>query len=146
LEERFLTGKGERDEIIYSLLRVRDAGLARELWIRIEEQEITFAEAASQFSEGPEAQRKGVLGPMPIGSLQPPQLAQWLRALQPGELRPPSPLAEWQVMLRLEQLTPARFDGAMRERLLQEELDRFLSERVEQVLAGKTPEPLHYHP
>jgi hypothetical protein len=55
-------------------------------------------------------------------------------------------LAEWQVMLRLEQLTPARFDGTMRERLLQEELDRFLSERVEQVLAGKTPEPLHYHP
>jgi hypothetical protein len=49
-------------------------------------------------------------------------------------------------MLRLEQLTPARFDGPMRERLLQEELDRYLNERVEQLLAGKTPEPLHYDP
>ena len=57
--------------MIYSLLRVRDAGLARELWIRLEENETTFAEAAHQFGVGEEAQRKGVIGPMPIGMLQP---------------------------------------------------------------------------
>ena len=64
LEDRFLGFKGGRDQVIYSLLRVRDGGLARELWIRLEEGEITFAEAASSFSEGPEAQRKGVMGPL----------------------------------------------------------------------------------
>ena len=58
LEDRFLGFKGGRDLVIYSLLRVRDPGLARELWIRLEEGEITFAEAAST-SEGPEAHRKG---------------------------------------------------------------------------------------
>ena len=62
LEDRFLGSKGARDQVIYSLLRVRDSGLARELWIRLEEGEITFAEAASAFSEGPEAHRKGVMG------------------------------------------------------------------------------------
>ena len=46
----------------------RQLDLARELWIRLEECEITFAEAASTFSEGPEAHRKGVMGPMEIGS------------------------------------------------------------------------------
>ena len=46
LEESFLSSHGGRDEVIYSLLRVRDAGLARELWIRLEEGETTFAEAA----------------------------------------------------------------------------------------------------
>jgi parvulin-like peptidyl-prolyl isomerase len=144
LEERFLASKGGRDEVIYSLLRVRDPGLARELWIRLEEDETTFAEAASHYSEGPEAQRKGVMGPMPIGVLQPPQLADWLRTLQPGQLMPPQSLGEWQVLLRLEQLSPARFDGPMRDKLLQEELDAFLQARVQQRLAGEIPDPLHY--
>jgi len=144
LEERFLASKGGRDEVIYSLLRVRDAGLARELWIRLEEDETTFAEAASHYSEGPEAQRKGVMGPMPIGVLQPPQLADWLRSLEPGQVMPPRPLGEWQVLLRLEQLTPARFDGPMRDKLLQEELEAFLEARVQQRLAGEEPEALHY--
>ena len=54
--------------MIYSLLRVKDYGLARELWIRLEEDETTFAEAAREFGEGPEADRQGVVGPIPIGS------------------------------------------------------------------------------
>jgi len=146
LEERFLQAQGARDEVIYSLLRVRDPGLARELWIRLEEGEITFAEAAQQFSEGPESHRKGVMGPMPIGALQPPDLAQWLRALRPGEIGPPRVIGEWQVLVRLEKLTPARLDEAMRETLLREELDGFLQQRVQTLLAGQPLEELHYDP
>ena len=58
LEETFLSSRGGRDLVIYSLLRVRDAGLARELWIRLEEGETTFAEAAHQYGVGEEALRK----------------------------------------------------------------------------------------
>jgi len=144
LEERFLQSQGARDEVIYSLLRVRDPGLARELWIRLEEGEVTFAEAAQQFSEGDESHRKGVMGPMQIGVLQPPQLAEWLRSLRQGEISPPRVLGEWQVLLRLEKLTPARFDEAMRERLLQEELNAFFDKRVQQLLAAEAVEELHY--
>ena len=146
LEERFLASKGGRDQVIYSLLRVRDPGLARELWIRLEEGETTFAEAAAAFSDGPEAHRKGVMGPMAIGQLQPQLLADWLRSLRPGELRQPEPLGEWHVMVRLEQLTPVRFDAAMRAKLLLEELDSFLQARVQQLIAGELPEPFHYDP
>ena len=55
LEDTFLASRGGRDQVIYSLLRVRDAGLARELWIRLEEGETTFAEAAHQHGAGEEA-------------------------------------------------------------------------------------------
>jgi hypothetical protein len=48
--------------------------------------------------------------------------------------------------VRLEKLTPARFDDAMRERLLQEELDRYLQRRVQQQLAGEPLDELHYDP
>ena len=148
LEETFLATRGSRDEVIYSLLRVRDAGLARELWIRLEESETTFAEAAHQYSEGEEAQRKGVIGPMPIGLLQPELLQELLRSLRPGEISPPRQLGEWHVLLRLEQLKPARFDEAMRERMLREALDAFLNDRVQRVLAGEQSslDPIHYDP
>ena len=144
LEERFLSSGSQRDTIIYSLIRVRDRGLAQELWIRLEEQEMTFAEAALSYGEGPEADRKGVIGPLAIGQLQPPALAEILRRLQPGELNPPLQLGEWHVLLRLEKLTPARFDHETREQLLGEQLEGFLAARVEQLLAGEQPDPLHY--
>ena len=148
LEDTFLASRGGRDQVIYSLLRVRDAGLARELWIRMEEGETTFAEAAHQHGVGEEAQRKGVIGPMPIGLLQPEVLQEILRSLRPGELSAPRQLGEWHVLMRLEQLKPARFDEAMREQMLQEALNAFLEERVKRVLAGEADslEPIHYDP
>jgi hypothetical protein len=144
LEEAFLASQGGHDQIIYSMLRVRDTGLARELWIRLEEGEASFAEVAASYGEGPEAARKGVIGPMPIGTIAPPELAQLLRSLQPGEIHPPRQLGEWLVLLRLEQLSPARFDESMREFLLNQQLEAFLQARVETLLRGETPDDLHY--
>ena len=146
LEDRFLGFKGGRDQVIYSLLRVRDPGLARELWIRLEEGEITFAEAASTFSEGPEAHRKGVMGPMEIGTLQPQTLQDLLRGLRPGEICSPKIIGDWQVLLRLEQLTPARFDEQLRLRMQDEALDEYLNNRVTKIMAGEAAqlEPLYY--
>lgn len=144
LEEAFLAAEGGHDQIIYSLLRVHDAGLARELWIRLEEGEATFAELASTYGEGPEAARKGVMGPVSIGTIKPPELAQLLRTLQPGEVHPPRQLGEWLLLLRLEQLTPARFNAAMREFLLNQQLDAFLNARVQLLLRGEQPDDLHY--
>ena len=148
LEDTFLASRGGRDQVIYSLLRVRDAGLARELWIRLEEGETTFAEAAHQHGVGEEAQRKGVIGPMAIGLLQPELLQETLRRLKPGELAAPRQVGEWHVLVRLEQLKPARFDEAMREQMQQEALDSFLDERVKCVLNGEADrlEPIHYDP
>lgn len=148
LEDTFLGSRGGRDQVIYSLLRVRDAGLARELWIRLEEGETTFAEASHQHGVGEEALRKGVIGPMQIGSLMPEVLQEILRSLRPGELSAPRQIGEWHVLMRLEHLKPARFDEAMREHMQQEELHAFLEERVKRVLAGEADslEPIHYDP
>ncbi len=144
LEEKFLLSLGGRDEVIFSLLRVKDEGLARELWIRLEEGEMTFAEAAQQYSEGPECHRKGVMGPMKIGVLQPPQLAELIRTLKPGQISFRKNMGQWHVLIRLEQLTPARFDQEMREHLLQEELSNFLDDRVKRLLADEPVDDLHY--
>ena len=145
LEEMFLQRKHQLDTVVYSLLRVNDHGLARELWIQLSEGEISFAEAASRYSDGPEANTKGVIGPLAMGQLQ-PELAERLRSLQRGDLREPEPMGHWWVLLRLEQLSPARLDEPMRERLLQEQLAAWLEERCNAVLQGQPLDALHYDP
>ena len=85
---------------------------------------------------------------MPIGLLQPEVLQEILRSLRPGELSAPCQLGEWHVLMRLEQLQPARFDEAMREQMEQEALTEFLEERVKRLLTGNgdSLEPIHYDP
>ena len=148
LEERFLASNGSRDVVIYSLLRVKNYALARELWIRLEEDETTFAEVARKYGEGPEADRQGVIGPMPIGTLQPVVLQDILRSLKAGEMSPPIGVGEWQLLLRLEKLTPTRLDDEVREQMLRESLDQFLEDRVCKINAGEADclEPFHYDP
>ena len=143
VEELFLAKKNELDTVIYSLLRVRDAGLARELWISLSEGEVAFAELASRYSDGPEAQTKGVIGPLPLGSIE-PALAQRLSSLRVGQLRPPVALGGWHVLLRLEALKPARLDERIRQRLLDEQFEAWISRRVDAILAGDSPDPLHF--
>ena len=134
--------KNSLDTVIY-FLRVKDAGLARELWISLGEGEVTFAELASRYSDGPESQTKGVIGPLPLGSIE-PVLAQRLRSLRVGQLRPPEVLGNWYVLLRLEGLKPARLDQSIRKRLLDEQFEVWISQRVDAILSGYTPEPLHF--
>lgn len=145
LEETFLQRKQQLDTVVYSLLRVQNEGLARELWIQLSEGEISFPEAAGRYSEGPEAAHKGVIGPLPLGQLQ-PELAERLRSLGQGELRAPEPLGSWWVLLRLEQLTPAKLDDGMRRRLLDEQLNAYLEQRCQQIRRGEQPEELAYTP
>ena len=143
-EEEFLRQGSDADQVVYSLLRTRNGGLARELWIRAEEGEASFAELAKQYGEGPEATHMGVIGPATIGALHPPLLADTLRRLQPGELHAPQQLAGWWLLIRLEKLTPASFDAAMRRRLIDQQMDAFLADRVKRFQAGETLDPLHY--
>ena len=64
-EARFLAKKEQLDKVVYSLLRVRDGYLARELYLRIAGQEANFADLAAEHSQGPEAKTKGIVGPAP---------------------------------------------------------------------------------
>jgi parvulin-like peptidyl-prolyl isomerase len=85
----------------YSLLRTRDLGLAQELYFRIHDDGIPFAELASVYAEGQEAETGGLIGPVEL-SVPNPQLAQLLAISQPGQLWPPKKIGDWFVVVRLE--------------------------------------------
>jgi parvulin-like peptidyl-prolyl isomerase len=140
-EQRFLARKNQLDQAIYSLLRVEDASLARELYLRIAEGEADFAELAATYARGPEQATRGVIGPVPLLQAH-PTLAEKLRTSRPGELNPPLQIEQWWLVLRLESLRPASFDEEMRQRMQHELFEEWVEEEVRSQLAaraGATP-------
>ncbi|MBD2004884.1 MULTISPECIES: peptidylprolyl isomerase [Cyanophyceae] len=129
VEPYFLKRKGQLDKIIYSLIRTQDVGIAQELYFRIQEKEQSFAELAREYSQGPEAQTGGLIGPVEL-SVPHPTLAQILSKSQPGQLLPPTRLGEWLVIVRMEKFIPVQLDDATRQRLIDELFSTWLQEQV----------------
>lgn len=132
IENYFLTRKPYLDQVVYSLIRTKDLGLANEIYFRIQEGEQSFAELAEKYSQGPEAKSGGLLGPVSIKQPH-PLISQLLAVSQPGQLWPPRALAEWFVIIRLEKNIPAQLDDAMRRRLVDEMFDSWLAEQIKQM-------------
>lgn len=128
-EARFLSRKNQLDRIVYSLLRVKDRYLARELYFRIAEGEANFSDLASEYSEGPERATKGIVGPVPLTQAH-PALAERLRTSAPAKLLEPFAIAEWWLVVRLERYTPASFNEEMADQMCAELFQQWVQEET----------------
>ena len=132
VERYFLTRKSSLDRVVYSLIRTKDYNLAQELYYRILEGEQSFAEVASQYSEGAESKTGGQLGPVPLSQPH-PAISKILSVSQPGQLWTPRGLAEWTVIIRLEKFIPAQLDDQMRQALINEMFETWLREETAKI-------------
>ena len=132
VESYFLSRKTHLDQVVYSLIRTKDLGLAQEIYFRIQEEEESFADLAREYSQGGEAHTGGVLGPVSVATPH-PVLAKLLSISQPGQLWPPRNLGEWYVIVRLEKFIPAKFDDAMRRHLIDELFERWMREEAQKL-------------
>ena len=131
LESYFLKRKSRLDRVLYSLIRTQQAGLAQELYFRVQDDGQSFSDLAREYSEGQEAKTGGLIGPVEL-SVPHPNLAGLLSISQPGQLWPPKRIGEWYVVIRLEKFFPAKMDDAMRQRLLDELFQQWLKEQFQQ--------------
>ncbi|MEI1373990.1 peptidylprolyl isomerase [Nostoc sp. UHCC 0926] len=135
LESYFFQSKAKLDKVIYSLLRTQDVGIAQELYFRIQAKENSFADLAREYSLGPEAQTGGLVGPIELNALH-PVMVQMLSSSQPGQILPPTRIADWFVILRLEKFIPAQLDEVMKVRLLNELFETWLQEQQKQIMSA----------
>ena len=131
LASYFLGRKQQLDKVVYSMIRTKDMGIAQELYFRLEEGEQSFAELARQYSQGPESETGGLLGPVELGTLPLP-LAQLLRRSQSGQLSRPGLLGEWIVIVRLEKFISAELEREMSQRLLNEKFRNWLQTQLQE--------------
>jgi parvulin-like peptidyl-prolyl isomerase len=130
MEVDFLKHKSKLDQFIYSLIRLSNGEQAQELYFRIKEGEQTFAAVASQYSEGPEAQTGGQVGPVAASTLH-PSLVQMLSSSKPGQTWPPQRFGEWSVIVRLEKCINAHLNEAVRHQLLEHRYQEWLNHQLQ---------------
>lgn len=126
--EHFDRRKPALDRVVYSLLRVQDAGVARELWFRLKEGEATFAELAPRYAAGNEIYTAGIVGPVQLGAMH-PALAAVLRSARVGEVLKPFAVAEWFLVARVDHHLPAELNEEMRRQMIEELAAQWLEER-----------------
>jgi parvulin-like peptidyl-prolyl isomerase len=112
-------------------------GLAEELYLRLLNQEDTFENLATKFSEGEERMAAGLLGPMAI--TDPHQIiTSVLRKLTPGEINPPIAVESWYLVIKLEQRQPAKLNQGLRIQLENELLENDLKPQIIEIITELT--------
>jgi len=138
-EARFLERKNELDQVVYSLLRLKNSFLARELYLQIESGESNFADLAKRYAEGPERNTNGIVGPVSLTQAH-PVLVEKLRVAQPGVLLEPFRISDWWLVVRLERYSPATFTDQVSDQMCQEMFDLWVDEETAASLSQLAPE------
>ena len=132
-EARFLERKNELDEVVYSLLRLKNSFLARELYLQIDSRESNFADLAKRYAEGPERNTNGIIGPVSLTQAH-PVLVEKLRVAQPGVLLEPFKISNWWLVVRLERYSPATFTDEVADQMCREMLNAWIAEETTSTL------------
>ena len=138
-EARFLERKYELDQVVYSLLRLKNSRLARELYLQIDSGESNFADLAKRYAEGPERNTNGIVGPVSLTQAH-PVLVEKLRVAQPGVLLEPFPISDWWLVVRLERYSPATFTDQVSDQMCQEMFDLWVEKETAASLSQLAPE------
>lgn len=141
VELRFLERKLYLDQVTYSLIRVEEEALAQELYHRLADDGDDFAALAAAYSQGPERDSGGRIGPVPLAQAH-EVVANQLRVSQPGQLWSPFFLVNIWLILRLDERHEAQLTNDVRQAMRDELFDDWLDQRVQQLLAGETPPAL----
>lgn len=134
-EARFLERKEALDQATYSLLRVKNSGMAHELYLQLEAGEASFESLAKDHSEGPEKRSSGRVGPASLMRAH-PQLRAVLRTATPGVVLEPIQIEHWWVVTKLEERQEASFDNTMRQQMAMELLQNWLQMQTKSVMTS----------
>ena len=126
---RFLERKNHLDQVVYSLIRLDNMYLARELYFRIESRECSFADLAKRYTKGPERNTNGIVGPISLAKAH-PILAEKLRVAQPDILLEPFQIGGWWLIVRLEHFEPAAFTDEVSDQMCQEMFNTWINEET----------------
>jgi parvulin-like peptidyl-prolyl isomerase len=140
IESDFLMQKSQLDQVVYSLLRCQNPEIAQELYFRIQSEEESFAELAAAYSEGPEAETQGLIGPVPLVQAH-PALIDKLRQGHVGQLFPPIQIDGWLVLVRLEKHITAQINDATKQQLLDQRFEGWLKQQMQQPQPTAAPQP-----
>ena len=140
-ENHYLTRKEQFDQVSYSQLTVTNQYLAQEFFLRLKENESTFAELGASLRQRGQEKGQGRIGPIPMSSV-PAALAKQLRSSTAGTLLEPVQVQNTWLIVRLEKFQPTQFDESMKQQmcaeLFQLEVERIVNDRLSSLTSASS--------
>jgi parvulin-like peptidyl-prolyl isomerase len=133
IESYFCQRKSQIDQVVFSMVRVKDLDIAEEIYFRLIAKESSFVELAPLYSAGMEANTKGINGPVELGKVD-PALAHILVSAPVAEVLAPIKIGDWWVVMQLEKIISAQLDDQMRQQLTEELFNQWVAVEVQKKL------------
>lgn len=130
IDNYFLERKEKYDNFTFLMIRVSNKDLANELYLRIKEQEETFENVASFYSEGYEKDKNGSVGPVLISDIH-PIIKEILLASKLNKLNKPIKIDKKFVILKLIKREIATLNKETRNALLEELGEKYLFKKLQ---------------
>ena len=132
-ESYFLKRKKQLDTVVYSLIRVKSPYKAKEMYLRLIEKEAEFGDLSSMYSEGPEKQTRGIIGPIEIEKAH-PNLIEILRSSKPKKINKPIQIGPWYLIVRVETYEPAILDSSRKSIMIQELFKDWINAQIDHII------------
>ena len=139
IEAYFEQRKPQLDHVVYSLIRVNNEALAQDIYNRLKNNPDAFSNLAQYYPEAQGIYTTGLTGPVELGQVY-PEIARIFSDSVVGQFFPVTPLGEWFVIVRLEDVLPAELTDQMRRRLLNELFEKWVKDRVQNILSHSKPD------
>ena len=133
LDSHFLKRKEQLDQFIFSIIRVDNADLAHEIYLRIEAKEEEFSSLANKYSKEKNLYKNGLMGPSNIMRCH-PLLKESISSSAPGDLLKPFKLENSWIVLRVEEKKPAKLDAKMEEKMMFELFEIYIQKKIDKIL------------
>ena len=119
VDSHFLKRKQNLDQVTYSLIRVKEPFIAREIFLQLTEENGNFGDFAIKYSQGLEKNSRGLVGPTSLDQAH-PLVIEALQKNDCGQITNPFRVEGWSIILRKESYIPAKLNEEMRMKMANE--------------------------
>ena len=124
----FLENKNSFNKVTYTLIRLKDYQLSKELYFQIEGGEENINQLATKYSIGDEKNSKGIIGPVPINQGH-PLLVQKILSCNEGDLLEPFNIEGTWIILKLERYINATYNEILEFKICNEFFEKYVLEK-----------------
>ena len=129
IPDYFIKKKSFIDNVTYSLISLKDKDIADELYIRIKEEEEPFWLVSKKYSQGPERNYDGRIGPIPLAKLN-PYLRNLLIISNEGQMWPPRKIENFWIIVKLEKKFNTLLNSQISEEISLELGEKYLNDLI----------------
>ena len=136
INKNFYNQKEKIDLVKYSLIRVKEYGLIKEIYHRIKDDKDDFNQIAKNYSIGIEKQNSGLIGPISLDKVH-PMVKDKLKKCYLKNLHKPFKVNDDWILIKLEEYLESKLDQNYIKKLKSELLDKDIEKELINIYSEK---------